>query len=135
VTTASRFERLLRGVGNRLLALNHFFDVVRVWSICQVFFLATCSAHVTLQGMVRDLAPLLLFVAAFAAAAKRCFVRAATLVSGLFSASSSVRFLALPQPFALTELICVVVPRVGTIRRTLRELADQLQPRAPPVAA
>jgi len=85
--------------------------------------------------MVRDLASLLLFVAAFAASAKQWCVRAAVSVSSLFSAGNDVGLLAFAQPLALAELICVAVPGVGRIQRPLHELADQLQPRAPPVAA
>jgi hypothetical protein len=85
--------------------------------------------------MVRDLAPFVRFLAVWAAAVKGCAVRAAAHVFGLFHAGNSVSLIALTRPRSSLELISVAVPGADTIRRTLRELANQLQPRAPPVVA
>jgi hypothetical protein len=85
--------------------------------------------------MVRDLALLLRFLAVWTATAKGCAVRAAAHVFSFAYAENNGQLLALtPRPSSL-ELISVAVPAADPIRRSLRKLASQLQPRAPPVAA
>lgn len=85
--------------------------------------------------MLRDLAPVSRLLAAWAATAKACVVRVAELIAWLFSAEATAPLLALPRSGKAPELLSAPGSAGELIRRVHCELANQLQPRAPPVAA